>query len=284
MPDNRSLQRFISRSPDGANIVYRRLAGPQSNRPTLALLHSLAMDHTFWLPVVHHLRDDLDVIAIDARGHGESDKPSGPYSVELFADDLAAVLEHAQVSFAVVAGASMGGSVSLAFAKRHSTKLAGLALIDTTAHYGPDAVDAWEKRGMTAVTEGLSALTEFQQTRWFSDRFRADNPDVVEQSLRVFLANEPDAYLQSCRMLGQCDMRSALGSLQVPTKIIVGEDDYATPVTMARQLQAGIADSKLLIVDKSRHYTPIEESRLVAGAIEDLVLQSAMSQSAARSQ
>jgi len=284
MPNRQSLQKHTARSPDGASIVYRRLAGPQSNRPTLALLHSLAMDHTFWLPVLHHLPDDLDVIALDARGHGESDKPTGPYTVELFADDLAAVLDHAQVSCAVVAGASMGGSVSLAFAKRHSTRLAGLALIDTTAHYGPDAVDAWEKRGMTAVSEGLSALTDFQQTRWFSDRFRKQNPDVVEQSLRVFLANDPEAYLQSCRMLGHCDMRSATGRLQIPTKIIVGEDDYATPVTMAQQLHTAIADSELIIVDGSRHYTPIEESRLVAGAIEDLVSTSANLQSAARPQ
>ena len=95
------------------------------------LVHSLAMDHTFWLPVIEHL--DAAVLVCDCRGHGESDKPAGPYTVELFARDLADLMDHVGWNSALVAGASMGGCVSLAFAAAFPARTAVLGLIDTTA-------------------------------------------------------------------------------------------------------------------------------------------------------
>jgi 3-oxoadipate enol-lactonase len=256
---------------DGTNIVYARSTANQPVVGRIALLHSLAMDHTFWNPVIAALPTNVDLIAIDARGHGRSDKPHGPYTVELFADDLAEVCAHAGWSSAVMAGASMGGSVTLAFAARHPQMVDGLALIDTTACYGDGAIIAWQERGQKALDGGMSALTEFQEQRWFSDAFRQASPELVSESVAVFLNNDPAPYMETCRMLGNCDTRAALPTFNFPVAIVVGEEDYATPVAMAEAMHAAIAGSTLDILAKVRHYTPVEAPKDIARAIETVL-------------
>jgi 3-oxoadipate enol-lactonase len=232
------------------------------------------MDHTFWNPVIDALPATIDVIAIDARGHGRSDKPQGPYNVELFADDLAAVFAHAQWPSAVLAGASMGGSVALSFAARHASLVDGLALIDTTACYGENAIVAWEERGQKALDGGMVALTGFQEQRWFSDAFREANPDTVAESIAVFLQNDPQPYMETCRMLGSCDTRDALPDFDFPVAIVVGEEDYATPVAMAQEMHTAIPGATLQVIDNVRHYTPVEVPDLIANAILGVVNRS----------
>ena len=83
----------------------------------------------------------------------------------------------------------------------------------------------------------MKGLIDFQVTRWFSDAFRAANPEVVQHCVDVFLTNELPAYAETCRMLGAHDARALLSAIACPTRIVVGEEDYATPVTMARELQ-----------------------------------------------
>jgi 3-oxoadipate enol-lactonase len=117
---------------DGARIFYS-LSGQTGSPRRVALLHSLAMDHTFWAPIAERLQNEAAVLTVDCRGHGRSDKPAGPYTVEQFADDLADLFQHLGWDKAVVAGASMGGCVSLAFAIRHPQRVTGIGLFDTTA-------------------------------------------------------------------------------------------------------------------------------------------------------
>ena len=271
MADRQTIALHTATTTDGTRIVYARSKAPQATTGRVALLHSLAMDHTFWNPVIAALPASVDVIAIDARGHGRSDKPQGPYTVELFADDLAQVFAHAGWTSAVVAGASMGGSVTLAFAARHPRLVDGLALIDTTACYGDAAIVAWEERGQKALDGGMSALTGFQEQRWFSDPFRQANPDLVAQSIAVFLKNDAVPYMETCRMLGTCDTRDALPAFDFPVAIVVGEEDYATPIAMAEAMHTAIPGATLNIIDNARHYTPIEVPEIIAGTIVEVL-------------
>jgi 3-oxoadipate enol-lactonase len=255
------------RSRDGTRLVYTLHPGPEDKR--LVLIHSLAMDRAFWTPVIERLKGKAAILTLDCRGHGASDKPKGPYTVELFADDVADLMDHVGWRNAVVAGASMGGCIALAFAVSHPDRTAALGLFDTTACY--NAPQAWEERGNKAVTEGLKALVGFQTTRWFGDRFREANPDVVKQSVDVFLGNDVPAYVETCRMLGACDKRAALPELKMPTAIAVGEEDYATPVAMAEELHRGIAGSTLKVIPNARHLTPLEVPDVIAGELETLL-------------
>ena len=260
---------YFAKAVDGINVRYviwsAGGSGSGKGSRKLVLVHSLAMVAEFWQATANALGERFDVLAIDCRGHGASDKPEGPYSAELFASDLAAVLDQAEWDRVIVGGASMGGCVALTFAALHPERVAGLALIDTTAWYGETAIVDWEERGQTGVAGGMASMTEFQKTRWFSDGFRAQNDAIVQQAIKVFVANDPAAYLETCRMLGRCNQITALGNIKVPCEIIVGEEDYATPIAMAEAMHKAIPGSNLTVIPKARHFTPLEAPDVIAG-------------------
>jgi len=255
---------------DGINIAYSLLGEPGAERRA-CLVHSVAMDRQFWLPVAERLAKDSAIVVFDSRGHGASGKPPGPYTVEQFADDIADLLDHLGWDRTLIAGASMGGMVALAFAARHSARAAALGLIDTTAWYGPDAPKNWAARANQAVEQGLQSLIAFQTTRWFGDEFRAKRTDVVQQCVDIFLKNDVPAYVEACHMLGRADLRAALPTLTMPTAVVVGEEDYAAPVAMAETLHRGIAGSTLTVLPKARHLTPLEVPDIIAAELDRLL-------------
>jgi pimeloyl-ACP methyl ester carboxylesterase len=94
---------------------------------------------------------------------------------------------------------------------------------------------------------------------------------VVKESVAVFLRNDVSAYVETCKMLGACDLRAPLPRLNMPTAVIVGEEDYATPVTMAEALHRSIAGSTLKVLPGARHLTPLEQPRTIAAELERLL-------------
>jgi 3-oxoadipate enol-lactonase len=258
-------------SEDGVTIAFDTI-GDRHAADRVVLIHSLAMDRRYWRPVAERLaRNGICAAALDCRGHGQSDKPPGPYSVATFANDVRAVLDGLRWRRAVIVGSSMGGSVALAFAAAHSEATAGLALIDTTAWYGPDAPKNWTERADAALKNGLASLVEFQTTRWFGDAFRRDYPDVVQACVETFLANDLAAYAATCRMLGSFDLRADLARFTMPVGIVVGEEDYATPPAMAEAMKAAIPQATLRLLTKARHLTPLERPDEVAEEIDAVV-------------
>jgi 3-oxoadipate enol-lactonase len=259
-----------ARCADGTVIAYQ-LHKHSEQAPKIALIHSLAMDHTFWAPVIERLKGSASILVYDCRGHGASGKPAGPYTADLFANDLDTLLTHVGWSSAVIAGASMGGCVTLAFGAKFPRRTDGLGLIDTTAWSGPDAPKAWAERAERAMSEGLKGLIDFQITRWFGEPFRASHPAVVQHCVDVFLANDISAYAETCRMLGTNDLRPVLPDVKAQTTVIVGEEDYAAPVAMAQVMHEGIKNSRLVIIEKARHLTPLEVPDRIVAELELLL-------------
>jgi 3-oxoadipate enol-lactonase len=260
-----------ARTPEGVALSYQLRGEPRGDRPRVALIHSLGLSHYVWEAVAERLAARAQVLIYDCRGHGASDKPAGPYPLTRFASDLAVLLDHLGWEKAIVGGCSMGGSVALQFAASYGSRLRALGLVDTTAWYGEDAVKNWGERGEKAQAEGLQSMIGFQETRWFSDAFRAAHPEVVARCREIFLANDPAAFAATCGMLGGFDLRATLGAIAVPTEIAVGEEDYATPPAMARALHENIAQSNLLIIPEGRHITPLERPDVLAEMLETLL-------------
>ena len=260
----------FARARDGVSLGYT-LHGDASASRRAVLVHSLAMDRHFWDPMAVKLGGNAAVLTYDCRGHGASGAGKGEYSVELFADDLADLLDQIGWHRTLVAGASMGGCVSLAFAQRHPGRVGALGLIDTTAWYGEEAPRQWDERARKALEGGLQSLVDFQVTRWFGEAFRAAYPEAVSAAVAVFLRNDPQAYAATCRMLGAADLRPGLASLSVPTAVIVGEEDYATPLAMAEVLHRNIEGSTLTVLKNARHLTPLERPAEVAAELRSLL-------------
>jgi 3-oxoadipate enol-lactonase len=260
---------------DGISIAYTLHAAERTAglplRPRIALIHSLALDRSIWNGVVPLLTPHADVLTFDCRGHGQSSRAKMKYTLELFAADLAGLLDHVSWPRAVIAGCSMGGCVAQAFAGVYPGRVEALAVIDSTAWYGPTAPKDWSDRAAIAATKGFGALSAFQATRWVSDAFREAHPEVVNANLDVFLANDVDCYVATCEMLGDADLRHYQADIRMPVSVIVGEEDYATPVAMAEQIHQAVAHATLAVLPKVRHITPVECPAVIAEKILELM-------------
>jgi 3-oxoadipate enol-lactonase len=261
----------IVSTSDGCAIVYSLRPAKDKDAPRLALIHSLALDQSVWDGVVAELAGDVHLLTFDCRGHGRSARPHMTYTAELFASDLAELMDHVGWQSAAVAGASMGGCVAQAFGGLYPERADALGLIDTTAWYGPEAPKQFRERAASAKAKGMRGLIDFQLGRWFSDSFRAAKGPRVDAAVNVFLANDFECYAATCALLGDADLRKYAPAFKMPVAVIVGEEDYATPVAMAKALHDAIPQSSLAVLPGVRHLTPIECPVEIASRLRELL-------------
>jgi 3-oxoadipate enol-lactonase len=239
----------------GGTINVREF-GDGSRR--LFCLHALALSGEFWDPFAASLARDHDVrvLAVDARGHGESSWDGKPFSVEDMADDVAAVIEADGSGPASVVGMSMGGCTALALALRRPDLVDRLVLADTTACYGPDREAKWAERARMAATKTRAEQIPFQLTRWFSPDFAKQ--DGADRVVQIFLNTRPEVHAAACVALGGFDAAEQLAQVTAPTLVMVGETDEATPPAMAQTLADGIPGARLEVIPQARHFSLIE--------------------------
>lgn len=236
----------------------------------IVLLHSLAMDATIWTGFAARLDAGASVYAPDLPGHGR--EPRGnPESVESMADGVAELLRALGLTGVTLIGMSLGGSVAQAVTIRHPELVARLGLIDTTAWYGDGAAAAWAGRARQAREKGLASLAGFQLERWFTDEFRASAPELCAQLLELFARNDLDAYAASCTALGALDLRARLAEIAVPTAVVVGDLDTATPPAHAEALAAAIDGATLTVIPGCKHLSAVERPGDVVAALKPIL-------------
>jgi 3-oxoadipate enol-lactonase len=166
------------------------------------------------------------------------------------------------VPTANLVGMSMGGSVAVTFAGLFPSRTLSLVLADTTAWYGPEAIPTWNERAGNARSLPRVDQVPFQVSRWFSEPFAARRPDEVNRVVRIFLATDGAAHAAAAQAMGALDARKLLPAVSASTLVLVGEQDYATPPAMARELAAGIPESALLVLPGLRHLSLVERPGL----------------------
>lgn len=237
---------------------------------TIVLLHSLALDRSVWGALVPDLSQRGAVVLLDLPGHGRS-APAPDATVESMADAVAGALRSLGREPATVIGLSLGGCVAQALTVRHPELVSALGLVDTTAWYGESAPQAWEERATKAAQDGLVSLAGFQLERWFSPDFLARRPEEGERLLKVFRSNDLDSYVATCRALGAVDLRRQIGGIAVPTAIVVGEHDMATPPTHAQAMAEAIPNASLVVLEDCRHLSAVERPEDVLAALEPIL-------------
>jgi pimeloyl-ACP methyl ester carboxylesterase len=113
---------------DGVALAYED-AG--QGRPPIMLIHGHTCDHTFLAPQFEHFRQDHRVVAVDLRGHGQSDKPEGPYTISTFADDVAWLCSELGLHRPVLVGHGLGGTIALDLNARYPDVASAIVLLDT---------------------------------------------------------------------------------------------------------------------------------------------------------
>ncbi len=226
--------------------------------PAVLLLHAFPLSGAMWQRQVAALRGRYRVIVPDLRGFGESDAPTGPYTLEQQADDVAALLAYLGVKRATVVGLSMGGYIAFTFWRRHRERVAALVLADTRA--GADSAEG------RAGREANARLAEEQGVEAIADKLAPGlvSPgasQAVRAELRALItANSPVGIAGALRgMAVRPDATPELAGITVPTLVLVGSDDALTPPAEAAQIRRGIDGSHMALVAEAGHLSSLEQ-------------------------
>jgi 3-oxoadipate enol-lactonase len=243
--------------PTGPISLVRQGAGEP-----LVLLHPLALSARAWGEFADRLANQFEVIAVDARGHGESGWDGESFTMNDLADDVLAVLDGLSLDRAHLVGMSMGGSAAINFAGRYPGRVAGLVLADTTAWYGPEAPTTWAERAEKALSVPRPKQVPFQVDRWFTEEFRRTQPEKVNRVAAIFLETNSSAHAAASLAMGDMDSRELLANISAPTLVLTGVEDYATPPEMGAEIAAGAPQAEARVLDALRHLSLIERPTL----------------------
>lgn len=250
---------------NGISINYQ-LEG-HAGGPVVTLSHSLATDLSMWGPQVPALASRYRVLRYDTRGHGGTDAPAGPYVLEQLAEDARALLHALGIARTHFIGLSMGGFIGQLLALTHPEMLQGLVLCDTTSRVPPEAGPMWDERIRVAQTQGMEPHVEPTIGRWFTAPFRERRADVVNPVRAIIRGTHPQGYIGCCHAIAALDLTDRLGGIRIPTLVIVGEDDPATPVAASRTIHERIKGSELVILKSASHLSNLEQAEAFNRAI-----------------
>lgn len=240
--------------------THYRLDGP-AGAPVITLTHPLGATLALWDDHVAALTKQYRVLRYDVRGHGGSEIPPGPYTLEQMAGDLEELLRSLGITGTHFVGVSMGGLIGMTAALSHPRLIRSLVLCDTTACYGPGLRPMWEDRIRVAETEGMTAaLVDRTMDIWFTAPFRAREKDTVKRVAAMLERSDPRGYVAAIRAIGFVDLTERIAAIRCPTLVVVGEQDPGTPPAMARVIHERIPDAQLLVLSGAAHCAVVEAS------------------------
>lgn len=245
---------------------YFRLDGPR-NAPTIVCSSSLGTTHELWDVQAAELATSFRVLRYDHRGHGRSDVPRGPYTVEELATDVIELLDGLELGSVTFCGLSLGGAVGMWLASRAPERVERLVLCCTSARFPEPAI--YLDRARTVREHGVEAIAEAVLERWFTPRFRATRPDVVERFRGLLMSTPAEGYAACCEALAVWDFREELHAIAAPTLVLAAEDDPSTPPEHAELIADGVPDAELVVIRDAAHLANLEQPEAVARAIAE---------------
>ncbi|MFF5104119.1 3-oxoadipate enol-lactonase [Streptomyces sp. NPDC000134] len=243
-------------------LLNHRTEGP-ATAPPLLLGPSLGTSYALWDKVAPELSIGHRVVRWDLPGHGGS--PADLIAAGATVGDLAALVLALADSLGVArfayAGVSLGGAVGLHLAAHHPDRLSSLAVICSSAHFNGSR--PWEERAGLVRREGLAKLAESADDRWFTPGF------TVPELVRDHREADPEAYAACCDALAAFDLRDRLAGIRVPTLLIAGRDDPATPPAHLREIADAVPDATLVEIPGASHLAPAERPEAVLTALRN---------------
>jgi pimeloyl-ACP methyl ester carboxylesterase len=253
----------------GHDIYYEDSGG----LTPVILLHGFPLSSEIWVPIRARLAESCRLVTPDLRGHGLSAKPAGNYSMEVLAQDVAALADQLGFERFILGGHSMGGYVALRFAARNPDRLSGIILVDTRAE--PDTDEGKAKR-LSAIEkirhEGAGSFLDGFVPSLVGETTRRDNPTLIDH-VRQIAGRVPDHVLAACLkgMMDRPDSRELLPSLGFPALVVVGEEDTLTPPDSAREMARLLPNAELVVIPRAGHTPSLEAPDATAKAIAEYI-------------
>jgi len=256
----------------GMQIAYRDTG--RSHSETLLLIHGFPLDHRMWAPQLAGLAGSVRVLGPDLRGHGRSELPAGPVSMDSHADDLAALLDKLEIERAYIAGMSMGGYVAFAFWRRHAARVRGIILVDTRAEPDGPQAGAGRDAAMGRVAEfGMAAFADEMLPRLLAPG-SLTNARVVAAA-RAIMAGQPAEGMVAAlgALRDRPDSRPTLETITAPVLVMAGEHDAITPPSDGAMMAAAIPGARFAVIPGAGHLSPLENPRRVNSLMRGFVRQ-----------
>lgn len=229
----------------------------------LVLLHGFPLSRAIWAAQIAELSAHHRLIAPDLRGHGDSEATPGPYSMELLADDILALLVALRIDQPIVLGGlSMGGYVAMAFARRYPERLAGLLLTATRAGSDTSAGKDGRRQAVAAVQQAgnIQPTVVGMLPKLFAPQTYSDNPNLVLEVRHIMEQTSVDGVINAqLGMLARPDSTAMLSNLDVPGLVIHGEHDQIIPVEAAQDMADVLPDGSMVIIKGTGHLLNMEK-------------------------
>ncbi len=263
--------------PDGAIAARVRTARlsmfcvEAGSGSPVVLLHGLGWDSSLWFPTLTQLARQHRAIAADTRGHGDSDKPAGPYSIAQFADDWASLLDHLRVRDATLVGLSQGGMVAQALAINRPDLVARLVLVATSCRSHPDAAANMEARIAALADAGPQAAAQVAAESIFSAAWRREHPEELARFLHWRCLAPAEPLTAAMRAVYGYDLSHGLPGIRVPTLVIAGTGDTLIPPVASQQIADLIPGAELHLLADAGHIIPVEAPDAFARLLQDFL-------------
>jgi 3-oxoadipate enol-lactonase len=246
--------------------LYYELHGKEG-APWLIFSHSLACTVRMWDPQIAAFKDRYRILAYDMRGHGQSAAPAGPYTLDMLAEDVLALMRELKIDRACYVGLSIGGMIGQHLALKEPKRFEKMVLADTGHTQTPETIKQWEERIRIAQAQGMKPLVAGTMERWFTPAFR-DRPQA--QRIAELIAATPVAGYVGC---GQAIMKlnttGRLKDIKLPVLAITGEADAAAGGT--KYIGEHLPGAKFVNIPQAAHIANIEQPEKFNQALREFL-------------
>ena len=243
------------------DCVHHYLDEGGKEKPALVFANSLGSDLRTWDEVASRLVERFRIVRYDKRGHGLTDAPAPPYTMDDLARDLVGLMDALEIKDALVCGLSVGGLIAQRFALMNPDRVRGLVLCDTGARIG--TVESWNQRIELVKSGGVESFVAPSMERWFSEAFRRQRAADVRGYANMLRQTSVDGYLGTSCALRDADLSQAVKAIAKPTLVLCGDQDIATPPELGRALAEAIPGAKFSLIPDAAHLSCIEQPQVM---------------------
>ena len=237
--------------------LYYRVEGNYAGKVIL-FHHSLGANLTLWDRHAGQFEDHHRIVRFDARGHGRSSVPEGPYDVRQFGHDTIALMDHLGIERFQFCGLSLGAMVGLWLAANAPHRIERILLAGASAWVANK--EAFDKRLARLETEGLETEIDRLLERWFTPAYLRTGARDLSQIRDMVVATPPEGYRASAIAVRDFDGRPLLSRIVCPTLLLTGAEDTATPVGEAQEIARSVATARLVVIDEASHLAQVEQA------------------------
>lgn len=242
---------------DGVSLRYE--IDGREGAPWVTFVTGIANDVTMWDGQVPALESEFRILRFDLRGHGGSQATEPPYSFDMLIDDLLGLWDRLGIERSSLVGLGLGGALAIGLATRHSQRLIKLVPSCCRAKMEPDFAAIWPGFVKTVQQHGMEGMVEPTVQRWFTDDFKAANPEVLDKVRRMIRGTDARGYYGCIAAFLTLDFFKDMGAIRVPTLFVSGADDHlGGPPAIMQGLADAVSGARHVSVPNAAHICNIQ--------------------------